>query len=167
MELNAQPMRGLNTYINLGFQDAKYVDIAPTIRNQQAKCRASIAAGATARPRCVQGRVNAAGEISAPIRAPKVSISASVSYTGPTGWSNVGATGALNLSYQSPAAESAFSAAHTVINASIGLLGGEVWKRTADCSNCSNKKSFTASLAGLNYLNDSRRYSVKLNYTFK
>ncbi len=171
LELNAQPMRGLNTYVNVGLQDAKYVDIAPAISNQQAECRASIAANATARPRCLQGIVNAAGEISTPVRAPKVSISPGVSYTMPTGWSNVRVTGALNLSYQGRAvagtAENAFSEAHTVVNASIGLLGGDVWKLTADCSNCSDKKWFTASLAGLNYLNDPRRYSMKLHYTFK
>jgi iron complex outermembrane receptor protein len=171
LELSAQPMRGLTAYINAGFQDAEYTDIAPSIIAQQARCRAQIASNAATRPDCLQGIVTREGNIAGPVRTPKRSVNPGVSYTFPTGMSNIRAMFNLNLSYQSDAvagtAENAIAKAHTLTNVQVGLLGGDSWRLTLDCTNCRDKSWITAHLAGLNYLNDPRRYTVKFNYTFK
>jgi len=171
LEFSAQPMRGLTTFVNVGVQDPKYVDIGPGILAQQAACRASIAANAATRPNCLQGIVNAQGNIASPVRSPKRSINTGFAYAFPTGWTNIRASTSVNFSYKGRAnantVASVFAVAQTITNASISLLGSNTWKLTLDCSNCTNKTSITASLAGLNYINDPRRYSLKLNYAFR
>jgi iron complex outermembrane recepter protein len=171
LELSATPTRGLNVYLNAGFQDAKYENIAQSIIDQQAACRAQIAANATTRPSCLNGIVNAQGNIAIPVRSPKQTYSTGVNYTFPIA-SEFRLATAANISRVSRAsvgtAENAFAEAHTLVNASIGLISpGGNWRLTLDCTNCSDKTYNTASLAGLLYLNDPRRYSLKLNYTFK
>jgi iron complex outermembrane recepter protein len=171
LELSATPTRGLTTYLNAGFQDAKYTNIAQSIIAQQAACRASIAAGAATRPSCLNGIVTASGEIADPVRSPKNSVSGGATYVFPVG-AGLRLSTSANLAYSSRTsvgtANNQFAEAHTAVNAAIALLSGDdSWRVTLDCSNCTNRTWFTASLAGLSYTNDPRRYGLKFNYTFK
>jgi iron complex outermembrane recepter protein len=170
LELSATPARGLNVYLNAGFQDSEYTNIASPILDQQTRCRAQIAGGG-ARPDCQQGIVNSQGNISIPVRSPKQTYSAGVNYTFPA-FGDFKLAPAANLVRRSRAnvgtAENAFAEAHTLLNASIGLISpSNNWRVTLDCTNCSNKAYTTAFLAGFLYLNDPRRFGLKLNYTFK
>jgi iron complex outermembrane recepter protein len=175
LELNAQPVRGFNFYIAAGFQNAKYVDIAPAITAQRAQCRTNLAArapGVTTIPAgCLQGIVNAQGDIAIPVRSPKKSLNPGFTITLPTGWADVSGTASINWSYSSRinigTAENAFAEARTLTNASLGLLGGTRWRLILDCTNCTDKVVNQSSLAGLTYLNDPRRVSLKLNMNFK
>jgi iron complex outermembrane recepter protein len=172
LELTATPTRGLSTYVSVGLQDPKYVNIAESIRQQQAACQASIAANAAARPSCLNGIVTAGGEIATPVRTPKTSVAVGGTYVFPIGMGGLRMSTTGNIVYASRmsvgTANNAFADAHTSLNAAVALLGtGESWRLTLDCSNCTNKSWFTSHLAGLNYLNDPRRYSIKLHYTFK
>ena len=172
MEIVATPFKGLNTYLNLGFQDAKYGNLANEVNVQQTACKASISAGATARPNCGQGIVTAAGEISIPVRVPKQTINPGATYTMPIGGQGWKVATTVNAAYTSRMAAATnniiFTGGHTVLNASIALIGSDnSWRYTIDCTNCGDKTWFTANLAGQNYLNEPRRYSLKAAYNFK
>jgi iron complex outermembrane receptor protein len=86
LELTAVPVDGLNLYLNLGYQDDRYKvaeTLAPNafgikaIRQQQADCRAQLAAGrlplaagAANAPDCGAGIVTVDGGIATPVRTP-------------------------------------------------------------------------------------------------
>ncbi len=171
IEVVTTPFQGLNAYLNLGFQDAKYTNLANEVNVQQAACRASLAAGATTRPNCNQGIVTAAGNISIPVRVPKQTINPGATYTMPLGGQGWKLATTANAAYTSKMAAATnniiFTGGHTVFNASVALITSNALRFTLDCTNCSNKSWFTANLAGLNYLNEPRRYSLRANYTFK
>lgn len=174
LEFSAAPARGLTAYVNVGLQDAKYQNVGQPIRAQQANCITALSTSNAAlrAANCLQGIVTADGSIAEPVRTPKTNVSPGVRYVFPIGVSDLRASTSLNWAYSSRTAVSTanntFAEAHTVLNASIGLSGNnETWRLLLDCSNCTNKTWFTASLAGLSYLNDPRRYSLKLNYAFK
>jgi iron complex outermembrane recepter protein len=174
LEFSAAPTRGLTAYVNVGLQDAKYQNIGQPILTQQANCLTALSTNNAAlrAANCLQGIVTANGSIADPVRTPKTNVSPGMRYVFPIGISDLRMSTSLNWAYSSRTsvgtANNAFAEAHTVLNASIGLLGNnDTWRLMLDCSNCTNKTWFTASLAGLSYLNDPRRYSLKLNYTFK
>jgi iron complex outermembrane receptor protein len=172
LELAASPAPNLKLYLNAGFQDAKYVDIAPSILAQQATCLAKIAANTTPRPECLNGIVTARGSIAIPVRAPKQTYNAGGSYAFALGHTGMKLTPAVNFTRVSRAnvgtAENAFAEAHTLSNLSLTLSGAkDLWSVTLDCSNCGDVSYNTASLAGLNYLNDPKRYSGRLTFNFK
>jgi iron complex outermembrane recepter protein len=171
IEFVATPFKGLNAYLNLGFQDAKYTNLANEVNVQQAACRTSIAAGATARPNCGQGIVTASGDISIPVRVPKKTVNPGATYTMPLGDQGWKLATTANVAYTSKMAAATnniiFTGGHTVFNASVALIVSDALRFTLDCTNCGDKSWFTANLAGLNYLNEPRRYSLRANYTFK
>jgi iron complex outermembrane recepter protein len=174
MELTAVPTRGLTVFLNVGLQDAKYVDIGTPIIEQQARCQTALSTSNAAlrAANCLQGIVTADGTIADPVRAPKTNIAPGFRYVFPIGISDLKVTSSLNWAYTSRTsvgtANNAFAEAHTVLNGSLGLLGGgDTWRLMLDCTNCTNRTWNTAFLAGFTYLNDPRRYTLKLNYTFK
>jgi iron complex outermembrane recepter protein len=167
LDVNAQVGAGFSLYAALGLQNAKYTNIADSILVQQKECRDSIAANATARPRCLNGIVDATGEIAPPVRTPKQSLNAGTTYTLGLGAYKV--VTSINAAYVSRTsvgtAANAYAEAHTLLNSAVALSDTtDVWRVTLDCSNCTNKNYIASFLAGLNYLNDPRRFSVRLNY---
>ncbi|WP_448584960.1 TonB-dependent receptor [Thermaurantiacus sp.] len=90
LEISAVPRDGLNLYLNLGYQKDRYRvsdSLAPNrfgvkaIRQQQADCRAQLAAGrvplgtgAGNAPDCAAGIVTATGDIATPVRTPDWSL---------------------------------------------------------------------------------------------
>ncbi|MBL8327880.1 MAG: TonB-dependent receptor [Rubrivivax sp.] len=168
MDLTADLSRNLSIYLGVGLQDAQYVNIAQSIRDQAAACKASIAANAASRPSCLQGIVDANGDIAKPVRTPRQTINLGGSYSTPVaGQLRLG--GSLHASYASRTpvgtANNSFADAHTVLNGSISLSGPkDVWRVTLDCSNCTNEVWNASFLAGFNYLPDPRRVTLKFNY---
>jgi iron complex outermembrane recepter protein len=165
LDINAELNAAVSLYAAAGFQDAKYVNIAQSILDQQVACRASIAANATSRPQCLNGIVDKDGNIAEPVRAPKQTFNVGATFSAGLGAGLKLAT-SLHASHSSRSsvgtAANAFAEEHTTLNGSIMLSGGgDLWRVSLDCSNCTNKTWFTASLAGLNYLSDVRRYTLK------
>jgi iron complex outermembrane recepter protein len=166
-DVNAEVGGGFGVYASLGLQDAKYKNIADSILQQQVACRASIAANATSRPSCLNGIVDVNGNIAPPVRTPKQSLNAGFTHTLNLGAHKV--VSALGASYSSRTsvgtAANAFAEAHTLFNGSLALTDAqEIWRVTLDCSNCSNRSYIASFLAGLNYLNEPRRFGVKLSH---
>jgi iron complex outermembrane receptor protein len=116
LEVSAVPVRGLNLYANVGFQDDKYKireGLAPnrfgvqSVRAQQAQCLSQLRAGqiplgpngplnATA---CAAGVITANGEIATPVRTPDWSLSFGGSYDIPV--SGVIITPSVNAQFMS------------------------------------------------------------------
>jgi iron complex outermembrane receptor protein len=174
LELSAAPMKGLTTYLNMGFQDAEYRNLANEVLVQQAACRAGLTPTGTPAQRgnCNQGIVMANGDIGIPVRVPKKTINPGVTYTMPLGYQSWQLATTVNAAYTSKMAAATnnaiFSGGHTVINASMALSNGKGdWRVTLECSNCSDKTWVTAQLAGLNYLPEPRRVGVRAIYNFK
>lgn len=174
IEISASPMKGLTTYLNLGFQDAKYENVAREVITQQTLCRNQIISLAviSQRTNCNQGIITSSGNISIPSRVPKKTINPGATYTMPLDMYSWRLATTVNAAYTSKMAASTnnavFAGGHTVINASIALLNGkDEWRITLDCSNCGDKTWVTAQLAGLNYLPEPKRISLKGIYYFK
>jgi len=117
LELTAVPVDGLNLYLNVGFQDDKYKvsdTLSPNeygikaVRQQQADCKAQLAAGriplaAGARnaPDCAAGIVTATGDIATPVRTPDWTLSFGGSYDIPLASAGVIIAPAVNVTYRS------------------------------------------------------------------
>ncbi len=167
LDVNAEVGGGFGVYAALGFQNAQYTNIADSILLQQKECRDSIAANAATKPRCLNGIVDANGNIAPPVRTPKQSLNVGATHT--WGLGDYKLVSSLSAAYVSRTsvgtAANAFAEAHTLFNGAIALSDSkDIWRVTLDCSNCSNRSYIASFLAGLNYLNDPRRFSVKLNY---
>ncbi|MBS3961943.1 MAG: TonB-dependent receptor [Sandarakinorhabdus sp.] len=96
LEITAQPARGLSLYASLGWQDDRYKvadTLDPdeygikTVRQQQADCRAQLAAGriplspgATGAPDCGTGIVTVNADIATPVRTPDWTLALGGSY---------------------------------------------------------------------------------------
>ncbi len=100
LEVTAVPVRGLNLYANLGYQNDKYIvsdTLLPNrygvkaVRQQQIDCRAQRAAGriplapsgANNAADCAAGIVDANGDIATPVRTPELSIAFGGTYDFP------------------------------------------------------------------------------------
>jgi iron complex outermembrane recepter protein len=174
IEISTAPIAGFSAYLNLGFQDAKYENLAREVINQQATCRTQIATlpVVSQRTNCNQGIITANGDISIPTRVPKKTINPGATYSVPLGVHSWRLATTVNAAYTSKMAAATnnaiFAGGHTVINASIALLNGKNdWRITLDCTNCGDKSWVTAQLANQNYLNEPRRYSIKGIYNFR
>jgi iron complex outermembrane receptor protein len=168
LDLNWAATPNLNLLLAIGTQDAEYKNIAQSILDQQARCRQGIANNdATLRASCLNGIVDAAGNIAPPVRVPKQTVTLGADYT--LRFGGLKLTGAGYAAYSSRTsvgtAANAFAAGHTVVNASLALADGQdKWRVVLDCSNCSDKVWIHSFLAGLNYLPDPRRYTLKFHY---
>ncbi len=169
MDLTADLTREFSLNAALGLQDATYKNLDASIITQQANCKASIAAGAASRPQCLNGIVDRDGNIAPPVRVPKRSLSLGGTYNFGITDSGTKLATSLFANYASRTsvgtAANAYAEGHTMINASVALLGrGDVWRVSVDCSNCSNKIYTQSFLAGFSYIPDPRRYGLKFNY---
>ncbi len=122
-EFSVVPTRGLNLYVNVGYQNDGYVinRNAPafdsfgvqSVAGQQAACRAQLAAGqvpgtpstspagtpANNAPACGAGIVTAQGNIATPVRTPDFTVAVGGSYDVPVG--RLSLTPSVNASYHS------------------------------------------------------------------
>jgi len=172
VELIASPVEGLTMFAFLGLQDAKYVDINPTIITQQRECLAGIngqAGGNVAR--CNQGIVNPSGGIAPPVRTPDtltlggsydfrfgsdLTLTPNVLWSR-TGPNNVGTNGA----------PPSLVAAYDQVDLGLTLAheaGG--WSVQANCRNCTNTSQIVSSLSDLVYIQDPRTWGVNFKYNF-
>ncbi len=118
LEVTAVPVRGLNLYANLGYQDDKYKvsdTLLPNrygvkaVRQQQIDCRAQLAAGrvplgptgANNAPDCAAGIIDSNGNIATPVRTPEFSIAFGGSYDFPIPAAGIILTPSVNALYRS------------------------------------------------------------------
>ncbi|MEY2882937.1 MAG: hypothetical protein RL490_661, partial [Pseudomonadota bacterium] len=118
LEITAVPVKGLNLYANVGYQDDKYKvsdTLAPnkygvkSVRQQQLDCRAQLAAGrvplgpsgANNAPDCAAGIIDAKGNIASPVRTPELSVSFGGSYDFAVPAAGIILTPSVNALYRS------------------------------------------------------------------
>ena len=172
VELIASPVDGLTLFAFLGLQDAKYVDIDPSILTQQRECLAGIngqAGGNVAR--CNQGIVNPAGGIADPVRTPDtLTLGGSYAFNlgndltltpnvlwARTGNNNVGTNGSP------PALVRAYDQVDVGLTLAHESAG---WSVQANCRNCTNTAQIVSTLSDLPYLQDPRTWGVNFKYNF-
>ncbi len=117
LEVTAQPAEGLSLYLNLGWQDDNYKvsdTLEPNqfgikaVRQQQADCRAQLAAGriplspgATNAPDCGAGIVTVNGDIATPVRTPDWTLAFGGSYDLPIPSAGIRLVPSVNFVYRS------------------------------------------------------------------
>ncbi|WP_207790912.1 TonB-dependent receptor [Thermaurantiacus tibetensis] len=141
LELTARPLDRLNVYANLGYQKDKYKvsdTLAPNrfgvkaIRQQQADCRAQLAAGriplgvgADNAPDCAAGIVTATGDIATPVRTPDWSLSFGGTYDFPFERSGVILSPSVNVTWRSSLEQGTANA--TIFSGSIRAPSGALY----------------------------------------
>ena len=123
-EFTAVPVTGLNLFVNIGYQDDRYILPAnqpatdvfgiQSVALQQVACRAQLAAGqvpgsansaaagtpANNAPACAAGIVDAKGNLATPVRTPDITLSLGASYKAQLG-NGLSLTPSVNGSYRS------------------------------------------------------------------
>jgi iron complex outermembrane receptor protein len=175
-----QPTDALTLFMNLGFQDAKYVDLDPSILAQQARCRAALAGTPqppqSTNPRvaaladCSLGIVNDRGEIADPVRTPDT-IAAGGSYRIDVGgfsieptltWTRVGSQ-TLATAGNPVGRTDAFSTWTAGVR--FDQVGGP-WSARLACQNCGDAVEKHTVLSQLPYLIEPRTWSFDVIYRF-
>ncbi len=118
LEVSAVPVKGLNVYFNVGYQDDKY-KVSDTlaankygvkaVRQQQLDCLAQLAAGriplgptgANNAPDCAAGIIDANGDIGTPVRTPEFSLAFGGSYDFAVPSAGIILTPTVNAQYRS------------------------------------------------------------------
>ncbi|MFK7885437.1 MAG: TonB-dependent receptor [Gammaproteobacteria bacterium] len=165
LEILALPVDRLTLFANIGFMDAEYSNLNPAIITQQAECR-------SAGTRCLQGIVNADGDISEPQRTPDTQISVGGWYefqlsdtTTFTPQITAVRYGEHNVSTSGDVAAQVDN--YTVVNAGFTIANDENnWSINASCKNCADSDQLVSFLAGFVYLQDPMTYSVTFNKGF-
>lgn len=196
LELQAMPIQGLSLYTTVGYQDAKYENIADSTLVQQQGCLARRATNqviGSSPGACAQGVVTAQGTIADPVRTPEWTITAGGSYEFLLGiGGGLVLTPAINVSYQDDTQTAAnnltfyrdsagvynvdgigsyvagsLSEAHTIVNASVSLgTQDDRWQLVIDCDNCSDEVYTQSAISGYSFLNPPRTYSARVRYSF-
>ena len=142
LEISAVPVRGLNLYANMGYQNDKYKvsdTLLPNqygvkaVRQQQNDCRAQLATGRVPlgptgpnnAPDCAAGIVDANGNIAGPVRTPEFSIAFGGSYDFPIPNAGIILTPSVNALYRSSLETG--TAAGTIFSGPITAPSGAVF----------------------------------------
>ena len=194
LEVQAVPVDNLNLYANVGLQNAKYKNIGAETLDQQARCLSAIAAGnlLLRNSLCGVGVVTYEGDISKPVRAPDVTISAGASYNWEleaagiaitpsvnASWTGEQEVGVSNLSFYR-AADGSFNAtgngelvagslskSYLLINASIAVTTlDDAWRLSVECDNCLSETYTQSTLANYTYINPPMSWFVRLRRKF-
>jgi iron complex outermembrane receptor protein len=174
LELTWVPVDGLNLFLNAGVQDGKYQNVDPSIKSQQAACQAAIEAGNAAgiSANCAKGIVGPDGKIADPVRLPDYTLTAGFSYTMPLG-AGLELTPSAYVQdvgrYVVGTANEAIgiSDGYTQVSAGISLGNPQDgWALSANCDNCSNEYIIASVLAGTQYYNNPRTWSVRFKYNW-
>jgi iron complex outermembrane receptor protein len=191
LELEALPLTGLQLYLTVGYQDAKYENVADNTQAQLAECRALRAANQVFGTRCAAGIVTAQGEIAEPVRVPEWTVATGGSYDISI-TENLVLTAAVNLIYQDETETAAanltfyidsagvynvdgvgsyvagsLQESFTLLNASLSLSGPDSkWQVIVDCSNCTDETYTQSAISGYSFINPPRTYSARIKVSF-
>jgi iron complex outermembrane receptor protein len=174
LELTWVPVAGLNLFLTAGVPDGKYQNVDPSIKAQQAACQAAIEAGNAAgiSANCAKGIVGPDGKIADPVRLPDYTLTAGFSYAMPLG-AGLELTPSAYVQdvgrYVVGTANEAIgiSDGYTQVSAGISLGNPkDGWALSANCDNCSNEYIIASVLAGTQYYNNPRTWSVRFKYNW-
>ena len=77
------------------------------------------------------------------------------------------AAGVLNASRDGEFVTGSYSAAHTLYNGGIAFRSNDkLWSGSLDCTNCTNVAFAQASLSNFTYINEPRRWTIKVKRVF-
>jgi iron complex outermembrane receptor protein len=212
LEVEARPLEPLSVNLSIGLQDIEFkfnpdkpaVDqfgfLSPQV--QQAECLAALAGQAS--PRASPGTATAraqgfcsgiitnTGALAEPVRAPKVTVTAGLSWAFPiaplsakltpavnvlyAGKSEVGtnnlsgyvnSAGVANFAGDGQFVLGSFSREHTTVNVNVGLRDDDDrWLVSASCDNCTNQSYPQSTLSNFSYLNPPRSWAVTARWRF-
>lgn len=166
VEATYAPIEGLDLYAALGLQDAEYRNVDPSITAQATACLTNPAQGGLGivAPNC---------SISEPVRAPDFSLTLGAAYeiaipgTGFSITPSVNArhsgetfTGTSNLA-------NSFEDGFWLVNAGVIIASDKHGLQfSAECTNCNDTIYVQSNLPPTTYINEPRRWGVKLRYRF-
>lgn len=167
----------VTTFLTLGFQDADYKNLDASVTGLQTQCAASLAAAGVTElfgggTGCEQGIVGPDGEISRPVRAPRLTMS-------------LGANGKYPISDTFQLTASGFGIyTSSYATATSGNPEGNqdgFWRFNAnvgvehvdgdygvylECTNCFGEDFIISALAGVQYFNQPGTWNVRARYNF-
>jgi iron complex outermembrane receptor protein len=170
-EIIAAPTENLTLFANIGFQDAEYVDLDPSIVTQQAACQAQLAEGGAA-PSCGTGIVTRLGGIALPTRTPDytAAIGGNYLFNFSNGYRLIPS---ITIRLQDDFVVGTnrgpedISKGETFVRAGITLEDPtDTWSVTLDCQNCTDKEQVVSALAGFEYIDDPRQWDLRFRYRF-
>ncbi|MEM8985713.1 MAG: TonB-dependent receptor [Pseudomonadota bacterium] len=162
IELEAAPIDNLNLYASVGIQDSEYVDLAPATAQQFADAQ-------TDPSLCGRGIVAPSCQISEPVRAPDVTATFGGSYEFKPTDMPYYVRPSLNVRYVGENFTGTSNLANSLEDGywllNAGAAFGEEnsrWTIIVDCRNCTDEVFITSNLPPTVYLNEPRRWSVRL-----
>lgn len=167
LDLDYQPNEALTLYASVGFQDAKYKNIAALGLQRQAACIASPTNAGGG-----QGIIAPDCSISEPTRTPKFSISVGGAYDFAiaNGWNLTPSANVrfVDETFVGTANEtSSFEDGYTLVNAGLALSDdSDTWRAALECKNCLNEAYTTNFLAGTVYSNNPVTWQATLRRNF-
>jgi iron complex outermembrane receptor protein len=155
----------LSLYATFGWQDAEYKNLDASILAQATACATNPSQGGLGivAPNC---------SISEPVRVPDISLSVGASYDLEIPGLGAMLTPSINARHASSTftgtsnLPNSFEDGFWLVNAGVTLTKGEAWRLSAECSNCTNTIYITSNLPPTVYLNDPRRWGVRLRRDF-
>lgn len=174
LELDSQlSLGGLTVFGSIGVQDSLYRNIDPSVLAQQSACLAALAASAATLNLCEAGIVTPTGQIADPVRIPPLTIAGGGRYDFEIPSLRWVLTPSLNLRYtgshfvatdnQPLARENGYF----VVNAGVTLFSpAQGWQVVAECTNCTDTVYIQSDLSNTLYLNEPRRWSIRVKYDF-
>jgi iron complex outermembrane receptor protein len=180
LEISAVPVKGLNLYANMGYQNDEYRvsdTLAPnqygvkSVRQQQIDCRAQLAAkrvplgpaGANNAPDCAAGIIDANGNIATPVRTPDFSIAFGGFYDFPIESAGIILTPSVNVLYRTSLETG--TANGTIFTGNITAPSGTVFPANpfgGDVISGSLTESFWQVGAALTLRTDDNNWTVSL-----
>lgn len=165
LEIAAAPIDGLDLFAAIGVQDADYVDLAPSVLDQQARCEAGLGGGGL-------GIVAPDCSISDPVRAPDLTATLGGAYRIDLGGA-MHLTPTANARYQGEMTTGtsnlpvAFTESVWLVNAgvSLGHAGRDV-ELALECTNCTDEVYVQSNLPPTVYINEPRRWMLRLRAGF-
>ena len=166
IEADFAPVKGLNIYAAAGFQDDEYRNLDPSILAQLAACPGNPGANAglgIVAPNCT---------VSEPVRTPDFTLSTGVAYA-----LEIPGFGTITPSVNARHSSSTFTGTSNLpnsfedgfwlINAGVSINhDASGISLIADCSNCNDVIYVQSNLPPTTYINEPRRWSVRLRYSF-
>lgn len=177
VDMAAVPMEGLTVFANLGWQEAEYKNIDPSVMQTAENCLNDLATIPNFNPlnsdSCAVGIVAPDGSISDPVRTPAITLSFGATYEYPVEAlrgsiiANANAQFVSDHTTSTSARPEGLADDRFLVNASIGYqFEDAIWAITAECQNCFGETYVVSNLPPFPYFDDPSTWLVKLRYNF-